>query len=351
MRRALRRAGCAAAGLLGLSAPALAQYGATPPAPTSYLTPALAPGSPYGVIGQTALVQLGDEELPAPVVVATNHARLEEMKVELAWLADPVTFPYHLAAQAEGAGLKLRGFVLNEAVKARALKVAQSATALPITEELRLHRTLAGRTVGVPADTVQQEALELLAQAVGERALGLDVKAKPSGQVVLTGSIPSYEEKLAISRLLRRVRGCTSVVNQLTVVTVMKDGKAFTMVTADGQQLLPPDELPEGLGQKPTTLTVVPPKDGPDVGVATPTAVQGLPPGTVSPAAAPAEPSAVKQPPSLAPRTLPLALPPVPKADGKVSFPNSSKLPPTSSSGASGVVTFTPESPEPPANK
>src|SRR5947209_4234735 len=132
MRRALRRAArvVAAASALGLARPAVAQPSASPPAPAA---PAVVASTEGAAAARSA------------------HGRVEEIKVELAWLGDATTFPYQLDAHATGAGLEVRGYVANEAVKAHALEVARRHTALPVTDALKVYPGLVARTAGVPA--------------------------------------------------------------------------------------------------------------------------------------------------------------------------------------------------------
>src|SRR5947199_400579 len=44
-------------------------------------------------------------------------------------------------------------------------------------------------------------------------------QCRPGGQIAVSGYVPSYEDKLAVSLALRQVSGCTSVVNILHVVS------------------------------------------------------------------------------------------------------------------------------------
>jgi hypothetical protein len=159
------------------------------------------------------------------------------MKVELAWLADATTFPYQLDARAAGGALEVRGYVANEAVKAHALEVARRHTALPVTDALKVYPGLVPRTAGVPSQTLEEGASRVLADKMGERARTFDVKAGANGQVTVAGSVLSVEEKLAVSRCLRRLRGCTAVANRLAVVPVKHEGRLLTRVTADGKQV------------------------------------------------------------------------------------------------------------------
>src|ERR1700730_10744903 len=51
--------------------------------------------------------------------------RVTEVNVEVAWLADPVTFPYYLEAHATDSHLEVRGYVPNKSVREHAVRIAQ----------------------------------------------------------------------------------------------------------------------------------------------------------------------------------------------------------------------------------
>src|SRR4051794_6283264 len=56
---------------------------------------------------------------------AIDPRRQAEIQIELAWLADPVTFPYFLEARTTSAGLVVRGYVPNKAVHEQAVNLAK----------------------------------------------------------------------------------------------------------------------------------------------------------------------------------------------------------------------------------
>jgi hypothetical protein len=184
------------------------------------------------------------ESQEAGVSLSSGHSRLEEMKVELAWLADPATFSLSLGARAVGANLEVRGYVPNEAVKERALELARQHSFLPVTDALKLHPSLALHSGGVPSEEVRKEAAALLAEAFGERGRSLTCEAKAGGQVLVSGHALSVEDKLEVSRRLKQVHGCLAVINRVNVATTVRDGKKVTLVTSDGTQLVQ-GELPD----------------------------------------------------------------------------------------------------------
>src|SRR5262245_52455460 len=54
---------------------------------------------------------------------ADDSGRLMEVLVELAWLADPVTFPYYLEARVDGQALEVRGYVPSKAIRDKAINL------------------------------------------------------------------------------------------------------------------------------------------------------------------------------------------------------------------------------------
>jgi hypothetical protein len=181
--------------------------------------------------------QPGPAPGPAPARPAQGapaedeSARLAEIKAELGWLADPITFPYHLAAHVQirtaGAGapnpgiyqgrvLEIRGFVPNETVRARAVKDAQMQTGLSVLDHLKI-RPVAPRIAVVPPEALHKAALGALKSTFPQQAQGINVLCRSYGQVILAGRVASMEEKLAISQELRKLPGCTSVLNQLAI--------------------------------------------------------------------------------------------------------------------------------------
>jgi osmotically-inducible protein OsmY len=204
--------------------------------------------------------------------VDDEAARLAEIKAELGWLADPLTFPYHLAAHVqsqtlgsragsgvpsqkavEGRVLEIRGFVPNEAVRARAVKDAQAHTGLTVLDHLKIH-PVTPRIAVVPPEELHKVALGALKSTFPRQAQDINVLCRSYGQVILTGRVASMEEKLAISQQLRGLAGCTSVLNQLAVGFV-------TTETAQGSSPAPARMSPSA----PEKVVAVPAGTGPSV--------------------------------------------------------------------------------------
>lgn len=172
--------------------------------------------------------------------------RLEEMRVELALLSDPSTFPYAVAASARVGALDLYGFVPNNGIRQHVIDVARRTTILMVHDDMGLQPTPRPQPSPRPSSVLQKEGMELLQNEMGETAKQVSLEARPNGVIVVKGRIDSFENKVKISRLFRQLTGCGYVVNQLTVEPIVRDGKRVVRVTRDGSLFLPPSEL----GQK-----------------------------------------------------------------------------------------------------
>ena len=172
MRKVLRQAGWAlmAAGVLGSTYEAHAQV------PAGGL-----PGTPVQAGGPVAVI--------APVPLDADHARLEEIKVELGWLANPATFPYQLRAQAQGATLEIHGYVLNDAVREQALRVARETSKLIVVDVPKPYPNLVVNLRSASAEELRSLSVSLLAEAFGEQASHFEIKTTATGQITVSGTI------------------------------------------------------------------------------------------------------------------------------------------------------------------
>jgi hypothetical protein len=263
----------AAAGALGLASPASAQRTMELPAgPVGHVVP-----SP---------------DISGPAEASDGFGRLAELRVELAWLSNPVTFPYHLGTHAEGMSLEVRGFVPNDAVREMAVKIARQQSGLNVVDKLQSHPGLVMRPVGRPTEELIAAAKAALAARLPDHASSLAVQAQRNGQLKVTGCVSSYELKLAVSEALRKVPGCSQVANDLMVSSLQKDGTSYTLVSADGTLMVPTGMLGHAPGEPssvPSTpaATVVVPAPVQTVG----TSLQALPLQSNPPASVLAPPS------------------------------------------------------------
>jgi osmotically-inducible protein OsmY len=145
---------------------------------------------------------------------AEDPRRLAEIAVELAWLGDPVTFPYFLEARVEGAKLAVRGFVPDKAVREHALGLARLTCSYSVTDTVKEHPSLRVRPGQTAPAQLQSAVVAALREALPrQQAQRLQVQCGEDGKVTLRGTVQTAEEKLAASLALRRLYGCTSVQN------------------------------------------------------------------------------------------------------------------------------------------
>ncbi len=202
MYRALRRAGWALAAAAGLGIVAPARTPAAPPAPVYQEITEVGPEAMSPVIVQ-------DHVLAAP------DAHLAAIEVELAWLADPLTCPYHLTLHIEGGSAHVRGYVQNKAAREKALRLAREHCMLQVVDELKIHASMV-ISVMAPAEPLKpSEAEATLKEAFSAPANAFHVTCKPDGRVRVTGTVTNLDDKLAVSRRLRTLPGCMAVVNEL----------------------------------------------------------------------------------------------------------------------------------------
>ncbi|MFL5244349.1 MAG: BON domain-containing protein [Gemmataceae bacterium] len=162
--------------------------------------------------------------LPPSTVIASSSTKAKsshpspvEIQTELAWLTDPITFPYDLQARIKDGQLHVLGSVASQAIRERALLLAGQYSAIPVLDKMHVQPDLAKKADTVTAAELQQGVMQALANEIGEMAKQFEVKAHSSGQVSIAGSVPNLEIKLTVSQSLRGVQGCVCVVNLLAV--------------------------------------------------------------------------------------------------------------------------------------
>jgi hypothetical protein len=181
-------------------------------------TPALVQALPPAHRAESlpVLVRPGDGQ----VIVSDYQLRQDAQHIELGWLADPMTFGYQLVARPVEGKVEVAGYVPNEAIKRHVLEVARASATATVVDQLKLHPSLAVRTPGNTTGDLRKEAASLLLEAFPGQASNFALEAEPDGKVVVTGSVGSVEDKLAVSKRLRRLGGCTCVENRLAIGAV-----------------------------------------------------------------------------------------------------------------------------------
>jgi len=150
--------------------------------------------------------------------VPREEAQAAAARIELAWLADPTTFPYGLDAIPQNGRIEIRGFVPNNQIHKHAAKLARQVTELPVQDLLREQGGLSGSPVRVPALQLHNAAAAALYEACPRLVHTIRIHCDADGTVTIQGTVANLEQQLALSRALHHVPGCTRVSN-LTSLT------------------------------------------------------------------------------------------------------------------------------------
>jgi hypothetical protein len=212
-------AGCNRAGWRVIAALALtgtAGAQARPAAPPAPATPALA---------APAVAQADSPEA---------RARLSEIKVGIAWLADPATFACSLKLRTlRSTMLEVSGIVPSPEIRTKALELARACSDLSVVDALAVGKVSPPKRMKESATRLNLQATNALAEQPFPAIKGLEIQAHPDGKITLLGSISSHEDKLLASLRLRRITGCTCVDNCLSIQPL--SGTSCYAVTADGR--------------------------------------------------------------------------------------------------------------------
>jgi BON domain len=192
---------------------------------------------------------------PATAQIRESDTRLIEILVELAWLGDTVTFPFYLEARVEGPNLQLRGNVPSKAVHDHAVKMAQMNSPLPVADVLKENSLLKVHPTRMTPDQLEKVVRASLRESLPRQAKNLQTRCTADGQVAVKGIVESFEQKLTVSQVLRRLHGCTVVIN-LTTVTYDPQGDLARMFTQPkvNPVVVPPTVVAQGPGTSTTDV-------------------------------------------------------------------------------------------------
>jgi hypothetical protein len=223
MHRAPRRAWCALAAAAGvvLVLPAATFASGTPAAP---------PG------GEVTRPQATSA---AKTLATAGAQRFTEIEIELAWLADPITFPHYLKAHAGTKQLQVEGYVPSNLVRDEALRVARAHCPVAVADEVKVVSGLTFPPTSAAPAHLQRAAEATLQRLFARQPSGFTVTCAADGRVTVTGVVGSIEDKLAVSRQLRYLPGCAAVANQLRVETPLPGGVPAPAVPAPAARTAP----------------------------------------------------------------------------------------------------------------
>jgi BON domain len=157
------------------------------------------------------------DKSPPAKSMQPDSRRVSEVNIEVAWLADPITFPYYLEAHATASQLEVRGYVPDKEVRDQAIRIAQVHSSVPVVDAMKEHPSLLVKTSQMSPKQLQSSVQSSLRVALPKQHQQLKAECSADGKVYVAGEVNSYDEKLAVSHALRRLHGCTSVQNLTTL--------------------------------------------------------------------------------------------------------------------------------------
>lgn len=159
---------------------------------------------------------------PFPEKKAAVDLAVKAAGIEVAWLSDPVTYPFRLRAeQALGEEtIVITGYVPNEALRQKAASVAQNASVgITLLDMLSVQPNMA-----LPMETATQpEQLtlvrELIEKAVPGLGKQLQLAIDAHGVTTVSGRIDEFPQRRKVIRALQGIPGCTAIKYDLRVAT------------------------------------------------------------------------------------------------------------------------------------
>lgn len=147
----------------------------------------------------------------------SGDVRAVESTVELAWMNDPITFPYNLRATFRGGVLEVAGAVPSTIVRRQALNIARVVGSKSVLDQTDLFPGCEKAEVTLASGDVIVAAQSHLSRGMPQLASSVRIECDDNGRVTLTGSASTMAEKVAASALMRRVPGCVAADNRMTV--------------------------------------------------------------------------------------------------------------------------------------
>ena len=188
------------------------------PSKSSAAKPTTAPATT--VVQPDKLQQVGYEQpaLPEPKVIIDYPVKAAT--IEVAWLQDFVTYPYHLRAEHKPGEetITLSGFVPSEKLREKALFLARMTVGnLNLIDQMIVHNQMA-LPQDVPVDANQtQTVLECIEKSAPGMSKMLQVTVDPSGITTVYGRVDQFADRLKIIRALQGIPGCTAIRYDLRV--------------------------------------------------------------------------------------------------------------------------------------
>jgi len=192
------------------------------------------------------------------------------MEIQLEFLADSTISNTDIHAYFRKGKLVIKGNANQQSVAKKAKSLAEKVTKIPIQDEIRVWPFPTYVTQKSSQENLQKAAEKCVYMELGALYPKLKAMAQADGTILVKGPIISLEDKLEVSKKLRKIPGCTRVENQLEPQPMVRGKQTVILLTKDGQKFIPsmPKAVSKGMTNAPESWPVfqpVKPSENPPV--------------------------------------------------------------------------------------
>ena len=161
-------------------------------------------------------------------------ALAESMRIHIEFLADPLISATDIAPSVRNGKMILKGNVNNNTVAINAVALASRLTTCKVISEIRTWPVSFSKTDILSVETLQANTNKVVSTELLTSYPKLTAAVSAEGTVIVSGPVVTLEDKLEISKRLRKVAGCQRVINKMAVQPMRMGNETVTMVNKDG---------------------------------------------------------------------------------------------------------------------
>ncbi|MEN9672624.1 MAG: hypothetical protein RL553_889 [Planctomycetota bacterium] len=161
-------------------------------------------------------------------------ALAESMRIHVEFLADPLISTTDIAPSVKSGKMILIGNASNNTIANNAIALASKHTTCKVVSEIRIWPVSFDKTTKVPVETLQANTNKVASAEFQTAYPKLTTAVSEDGSIIVSGPVVTLEDKLEISKRLRKVTGCQRVINKMTVQPMRMGNETVTMVNKDG---------------------------------------------------------------------------------------------------------------------
>lgn len=216
---------------------------------------AVLPGTGYS--GDNAQVA-GAEKVENPKFRSDAEGLQRALQIQLEFLADTTVSSTDITANYLNGKIVLKGNSNQQVIAKKARQIAEKNSTLPIKEEIRIWPFPSLSPQKASLETLQKSAEKTTNLELAAMYPKLKAQAHKDGTITIRGPIVSLEDKVEVSKRLRKIPGCLKVENLLEIQPMVHGSRTVQLISKDGQKYLPvaSKPTPEGMTPLPETWPV-----------------------------------------------------------------------------------------------